>query len=114
MRNILRQRELAEAEQDDVIDIIKTIGMYKTKSRNIISLAKVLCDKYGGEVPGTHDELIELPGVGKEDCQCSFVSRIRTAEDSRRYPCFPCYQPDGAGIGERCSENGTCSYEGAS
>ena len=59
-------KELAEAEQDDVIDIIKTIGMYKTKSRNIISLAKVLCDKYGGEVPGTYDELIELPGVGRK------------------------------------------------
>ena len=49
-----------------MIDIIKTIGMYKTKSRNIISLAKVLCDKYGGEVPGTYDELIELPGVGRK------------------------------------------------
>ena len=59
-------KELAEAEQDDVIDIIKTIGMYKTKSRNIISLAKVLCDKYGGEVPGTYDELIELPGEGRK------------------------------------------------
>ena len=59
-------KELAEAEQDDVIDIIKTIGMYKTKYRNIISLAKVLCDKYGGEVPGTYDELIELPGVGRK------------------------------------------------
>lgn len=59
-------KELAGAEQDDVIDIIKTIGMYKTKSKNIISLAKVLCNKYGGEVPGTYDELIELPGVGRK------------------------------------------------
>ena len=58
--------ELASAEQEDVIDIIKTIGMYKTKSKNIIALAKVLTEKYGGEVPGDYDRLIELPGVGRK------------------------------------------------
>lgn len=58
--------ELAEAAQDDVIDIIKTIGMYRTKSKNIIALAGVLAEKYGGEVPGTYEELIELPGVGRK------------------------------------------------
>lgn len=58
--------DLAKADQDDVIEIIKTIGMYKTKSKNIISLAKVLCDKYKGSVPGTYEELIELPGVGRK------------------------------------------------
>ena len=34
--------DLAQAEQEDVIDIIRTIGMYKTKSKNIIALAKAL------------------------------------------------------------------------
>ena len=58
--------ELAGAVQDDVIDIIKTIGMYRTKSKNIIALAEVLAEKYGGEVPGTYEELIELPGVGRK------------------------------------------------
>ena len=53
--------ELAEADQDDVIDIIKTIGMYKTKSKNIIALAKKLVDEFGGEVPDDYDSLISLP-----------------------------------------------------
>ena len=58
--------ELAEADQDDVIDIIKTIGMYKTKSKNIIALAKKLVDEFGGEVPRTMEELQRLPGVGRK------------------------------------------------
>ena len=58
--------ELAEADQDDVIDIIKTIGMYKTKSKNIIALAKKLVDEFGGEVPDDYDSLISLPGVGRK------------------------------------------------
>jgi len=58
--------ELAAADQQDVIDIIKTIGMYKTKSKNIIALAGKLMELYGGEVPDDYDSLIELPGVGRK------------------------------------------------
>lgn len=59
-------QDLAAAEQQDVIDIIKTIGMYKTKSKNIIALAQQLTDKYGGTVPDCYEKLIELPGVGRK------------------------------------------------
>ena len=54
------------AGQDDVIEIIKTIGMYKTKSKNIIALAKELTERFGGEVPDNYDDLISLPGVGRK------------------------------------------------
>ena len=57
---------LAAASQSDVERIIKTIGMYKTKSRNIIALAKALCDKYDGNVPEDYDALVALPGVGRK------------------------------------------------
>lgn len=57
---------LAEAKQEDVIEIIKTIGMYKTKSKNIIALAKELRDRFGGHVPENYDDLISLPGVGRK------------------------------------------------
>lgn len=57
---------LAEAEQDEVIDIIKTIGMYKTKSGSIINLARALVRDYDGRVPDSYDELIKLPGVGRK------------------------------------------------
>lgn len=58
--------ELAEAKQEDVIEIIKTIGMYKTKSKNIIALAKELVSNYQGQVPDNYDDLIKLPGVGRK------------------------------------------------
>ena len=57
---------LAAARQDDVIEIIKTIGMYKTKSKNIIALAQALCEKHGGQVPEDYDALVALPGVGRK------------------------------------------------
>lgn len=59
-------RDLASARQEDVIEIIRSIGMYRTKSRNIIALAGALTEQYGGEVPGDYDELIKLPGVGRK------------------------------------------------
>ena len=58
--------DLAAADQQDVIDIIRTIGMYKTKSKNIIALAKELVENYGGQVPEDYDELVKLPGVGRK------------------------------------------------
>lgn len=57
---------LAAAEQADVMDLIKTIGMYKTKSKSIINLAKALVRDYDGRVPDSYDELIKLPGVGRK------------------------------------------------
>lgn len=57
---------LAEASQEDVIEIIKTIGMYKTKSKNIIAMAKSLVENHGGEVPCDYKKLVSLPGVGRK------------------------------------------------
>ena len=57
---------LAAADQEDVMEIIKTIGMYKTKSRNIINLAKAICEKHDGKVPDDYDSLVALPGVGRK------------------------------------------------
>lgn len=58
--------DLAEADNSDVEDLIRTIGLYKNKAKNIVSMAKMLRDEYGGVVPGTREELIKLPGVGRK------------------------------------------------
>lgn len=58
--------ELAAASQEDVMEIIKTIGMYKTKSKNIIALAQKLQEEFGGQVPDDYEALISLPGVGRK------------------------------------------------
>ena len=57
---------LAKADQEDVAEIIRTIGMYKTKSKNVINLAKAICEKHGGQVPDDYDALVALPGVGRK------------------------------------------------
>ena len=57
---------LSEADQADVEEILHSIGMYRTKAKNIISLAKELVIRYHGMVPDTYDELVELPGVGRK------------------------------------------------
>lgn len=59
-------QSLAEAEQADVEALIGTIGMFRQKAKNIVGLARILVGQYGGEVPRTLSELIELPGVGRK------------------------------------------------
>ena len=57
---------MAEADISRVEDMLKTIGMYRTKARNIVSLSKILVRDHGGKVPGDYDELLKLPGVGRK------------------------------------------------
>ncbi len=45
---------------------IKSIGLYKNKAKNIISLSEILIEKYKSEVPNSYEELISLPGVGRK------------------------------------------------
>ena len=55
-----------ELTQDELGQIIRTCGMYNTKSKNILATCNILIDKYNSEVPGTMEELLELPGVGRK------------------------------------------------
>ena len=57
---------LAEADQEDVMNLIRTIGLYRNKSRNIISMAQKLVSDFGGKVPDTYEGLVSLPGVGRK------------------------------------------------
>lgn len=59
-------KQLAQADEKEVAEIIRTIGMYRTKSKNIIDLAKMLVEKYDGIVPESDEELVKLPGVGRK------------------------------------------------
>ncbi len=57
---------LAAADPEEVKAIIKSIGLYNTKAKNIVAMAKTLVEKYGGSVPDTMKELVELPGIGRK------------------------------------------------
>lgn len=58
--------ELAEAEVSDVAEYIKSCGLYKTKSKDIVNMCIMLRDDFGGEVPDNIDDLTKLPGVGRK------------------------------------------------
>jgi endonuclease III len=45
---------------------IRTIGLYRTKARNVIALSKALLEKHGGDVPRDRESLEALPGVGRK------------------------------------------------
>ncbi|MGR9585039.1 endonuclease III [Pandoraea sputorum] len=49
-----------------VSDFIKTIGLYRTKAKNVIATCQLLLDKHAGEVPRSRDALEALPGVGRK------------------------------------------------
>ena len=50
----------------DLENHIKTVGLYKSKAKNVLATCRILVDKYDGKVPLTREELIELPGVGRK------------------------------------------------
>ncbi|HSI94488.1 MAG: endonuclease III [Methylophilaceae bacterium] len=45
---------------------IKTIGLYRSKAKNVMATCRLLVDKFGGEVPDTRESLESLPGVGRK------------------------------------------------
>lgn len=57
---------LAKADPDEVMEIIRTIGLYRNKSRNIVRLADKLVSDYDGQVPHDFNTLVSLPGVGRK------------------------------------------------
>ena len=58
--------KMAEARLSRVEELIKTCGLYKTKAKDLIGIAKSLMENYGGIVPDTIEELTTLPGVGRK------------------------------------------------
>ena len=58
--------DYAAANIEDVEDIVRPCGFYHMKARDIVGMAQMILDEYGGVVPDTIDELVRLPGVGRK------------------------------------------------
>lgn len=52
--------------EDRVRDLIRTIGLFRNKAKNVILLSQALIERFGGTVPGNLDDLVTLPGVGRK------------------------------------------------
>lgn len=57
---------LAEAEQEEVEEIVRSTGFFRNKARNIIGFADALVSEYDGDIPRNLKELHALPGVGRK------------------------------------------------
>lgn len=64
--------ELKEADINDLENIIKSLGNYHIKSKNIKGIATIICDKYNGVVPNKRCELESLPGIGRKTVNVYF------------------------------------------
>ena len=51
---------------EKITDLVKTIGLYRNKAKNVFALSQQLIDNFGGQVPQTREELETLPGVGRK------------------------------------------------
>ena len=57
---------LAEASEEAVIECIQSLGLYRSKAKNIRLCAQQLIERFNGEVPRTREELVSLAGVGRK------------------------------------------------
>ncbi|MBI2666076.1 endonuclease III [Candidatus Woesearchaeota archaeon] len=63
-------QNLSTAKNNELEKLLYGIGFYKTKTKHVKELSKIVLEKYHGEIPETFEELTSLPGVGRKTANC--------------------------------------------
>lgn len=58
--------DFASAQVSEVAELIRSCGLYQTKARDIVAMARMLKEDFGGVIPNTVEQLTKLPGVGRK------------------------------------------------
>lgn len=58
--------KLANADYEELCEIIRPCGLFRTKAQDLISASQMLLSDYGGKVPDSMEELLKLPGIGRK------------------------------------------------
>jgi len=66
-------KSLAKARVKDVESVLRTVGLYRSKARNAVALARTLMERHDGRVPADLDALVDLPAVGRKTASCTLV-----------------------------------------
>jgi endonuclease-3 len=59
-------QKMLDLGEEALTEAIRTIGLYRTKAKNVMKLSRILVEDYGGEVPSSRAALQSLPGVGRK------------------------------------------------
>ncbi len=65
-KKILKPSDILKYSEQELAEMIKPVGFYRTKAKNLIKTAKIIIDEYKGKIPDNFDELVKLPGVGRK------------------------------------------------
>ncbi len=57
---------LAAANPEDVEELVRSTGFFRSKTKSLIGMAAAVVDRYGGEVPSALEDLVSIPGVGRK------------------------------------------------
>lgn len=58
--------DFANADVDEVAEIVKPCGLYKTKAKSIVGMCRQIMQDFGGEIPDTIEQLTKLEGIGRK------------------------------------------------
>ena len=73
LRHFPDAHSLAAARPRELERYLRTIGLYRIKSRRLVAVAQALVRDFGGQVPDRLEELLRLPGVGRKTAGCVVV-----------------------------------------
>ena len=72
--------DVARATPEEIEPIIQSTGFFRNKAKNMVGAARRIVGEYGGQVPGTMDELLTLPGVARKTANVVLGSWFNVAE----------------------------------
>lgn len=73
-------KEMANANIEDLENLVKSCGFYKNKSKNMLASSKLLVEKYNGIVPKDIEELEKFPGIGRKSANVIMTEAFNQCE----------------------------------
>ena len=87
LRSPTRRPRWRRSAKTKVRDLIKTIGLFRTKAKNVVALSRILVEQHGGQVPHSREALEALPGVGRKTANV-VLNSPSASRPSRSIPTF--------------------------
>src|SRR5215510_1815939 len=74
-------RTLARLSVAEIERLIYPVGFYRTKARHVKALCETLTSRFGGRVPTTMEELVQLPGVGRKTANLVMIVAFKSRDN---------------------------------